>query len=181
MEHDPAATAQESDLVRRARHGDSAALESLYTMHARAIHALAYRLTGDSAAAEDIAQDTFMKMLQFLGGFHGSGPLRPWLKRVASNAAIDRLRRDWRHVPERETAPQAESAPAADTGLDASGLLRRLHPLARTVVWLHVMEGWTHPEIAARFGRTQSWSKSLLARNLTALREQLEHETHEHP
>jgi RNA polymerase sigma-70 factor (ECF subfamily) len=183
MDHDSTAVPDESesDLVRRARRGDSAALGRLFGMHARAVHALAHRLTGDRAAAEDITQDTFLKMLRFMGGFHGSRPLRPWLKRVASNAAIDRLRRDWRYAAEWEDALQTDHPPAADAGLEAAELLRRLVPPARTVVWLHVMEGWTHPEIAARFGRTPSWSKSLLARSLAALRAHLEEENLEHP
>jgi RNA polymerase sigma-70 factor (ECF subfamily) len=42
------------------------------------------------------------------------------------------------------------------------------------------MEGWTHPEIGARFGRSQSWSKSILARSLAHLREYLEEQGSEH-
>jgi hypothetical protein len=75
-----------ADRLRRARRGDEAAFESIYREHARAIHALALRLTGSPAAAEDITQDTFLRMFGFLSGLREDTPLRPWLKRVAVGA-----------------------------------------------------------------------------------------------
>src|SRR5688500_9612936 len=59
------ANPEEAALVRKARWGDHDAFAQLYRAHAKAIHALAYRLTGNAAAAEDITQDTFLKMLGF--------------------------------------------------------------------------------------------------------------------
>ena len=90
--------AEEARLVRRARWGDRRAFETLYHRHAAAIHALALRLTGSTAAAEDVTQDTFMQLLRFMDRMAPDRPLRPWLKRVAANAAIDRLRRERRFV-----------------------------------------------------------------------------------
>ena len=54
------------------------------------------------------------------------------------------------------------------------GLLQRLPPLARTLVWLHEMEGWSHEDLGRRFGRTASWSKSLMSRSLARLRQDLD-------
>ena len=165
----------DTDLVRRARRGDSAAFEALYRRHARAVHGFALRLCGDPAAAEDIVQDTVLKLFGFLGGFRDEAPLRPWLKRVASNLAIDRLRRQRPQLdaPLEEDA-WADRGPGPDLHAEGEGLLRRLPPLVRTVVWLHEMEGWSHPELARRFGRSQSWSKSVLARGLARLRGELD-------
>jgi RNA polymerase sigma-70 factor (ECF subfamily) len=173
MHPHPDSNPEEAALVRKARWGDHAAFARLYHAHAKAIHALAYRLTGNAATAEDITQDTFLKMLGFLSGLRSDAPLRPWLKRVAANAAIDRLRREQRLV---ET-PEIDALPADGPGhaehMELSGILRRLSPLARTVVWLHEMEGWSHPELAERFGRSPSWSKSIVSRALARLREEL--------
>lgn len=161
---------EESALVRRARWGDQRAFEVLYDRHVAAIHALAHRLTGNRSAAEDIVQDTFLRMVQFIGGLRGDRPLRPWLKRVAANAAIDRMRR------ERATSELADLDPADDAGVsaealqEADALLRRLPTDIRTVIWLHIVEGWTHAELAARFGRSESWSKSIVSRALQQLR-----------
>src|SRR3546814_3626168 len=67
----------ETQLVRRARRGQEAAFAEIYRRHARAIHSLALRLTGNHATAEDITQECFLKMLQFLGGLRPGTPLRP--------------------------------------------------------------------------------------------------------
>lgn len=169
------APATEAHLLRQARRGDQAAFESLYHDHARAVHALALRLTGNAAEAEDIAQETFLRMFGFLSGLREDTPLRPWLKRVAANLAIDRLRRHHRADTETDLATLADKTHVSPAdAVDADALLRRLPPLARTVVWLHEMEGWSHEDLARRFGRTPSWSKSLLSRSLARLREDLE-------
>lgn len=178
----PPLDTDEADLIRRARWGDRDAFDALYRLHASAVYTLAYRLGGSAAAAEDITQDAFLKMLQFLGGFRDGMPLRPWLKRVAANAAIDRLRRDRPHVfdvlsEDAEDAGVAVGGPADAAPyvrVDAAGLLRRLPPLSRAVVWLHEVEGWTHAEIGTRFGQSPSWSKSIISRALQRLRTALD-------
>jgi RNA polymerase sigma factor (sigma-70 family) len=164
----------ESACLRRARRGDNQAFEQLYVAHAKAIHTLALRLTGHHAAAEDIVQETFLRMFGFLSDLRDDTPLRPWLKRVASNLAIDRIRREHRYAGD-ETVWQTESAdPSPPSSTEALAFLQRLAPLARTLVWLHAMEGWSHTELARRFGRSESWSKSILSRSLARLREELE-------
>lgn len=171
------ADADEAELVRLARRGQEAAFAELYRRHARAVHALAFRLTGNAAAAEDITQDCFLKLLQFLGRLHRGAPLRPWLKRVAANAAIDRIRRE-RRYPDAgdETEPAAPDA-GPSLHAEALGALRRLSPAVRTLVWLHTMEGWSHRELGRRFGRSESCSKSAIARALGQLRGEIEEET----
>ncbi len=170
----PETNPEEAALVRKARWGDHDAFARLYQAHAKAIHALAYRLTGNAAAAEDITQDTFLKMLGFLSGLRPDAPLRPWLKRVAANAAIDRLRRERRFGAEADDDAWPDDSASPAENLELLGMLRRLPPLARTVVWLHEMEGWSHPELAERFGRSPSWSKSIVSRALARLRDDLE-------
>ena len=116
-----------------------------------------------------------MQLLRFMDRMAPDRPLRPWLKRVAANAAIDRLRRERRFVAldeVRAVAPETDTGDAADDAL--LGLLQRFPPLVRTVVWLQVMEGWTHRELASRFGRSESWSKSIVARTLARMRDMIE-------
>ena len=73
----------------------------------------------------------------------------------------------------------ADPASLPEPEAEITGLLRRLPPLARTLVWLHLMEGWSHKELAARFGHSESWSKSVLSRALAQLRADLS--DNEHP
>lgn len=161
----------EAALLRRARRGDQDAFSRLYGLHARSVHALAWRLTGDRALSEDIVQDTFLRMLGHLRGLEAGRPVRPWLRQVAARLAIDRLRRRWREQPESATAEPASDSAAPDAWGEAIGLLNRLSPQARALVWLHQMEGWTHDELGRRFGRSESWSKSIVSRALAQLRE----------
>lgn len=164
----------ERTLLTRARLGNQQAFAELYARHAHAVHALAFRLTGDRAAAEDITQESFLRMLKFLGGLRVDQPLRPWLKRVAANAAIDHLRRNRRLQSMDGEADWPDPSPSTETDAELHGLLRRLPAPVRTVVWLHLMEGWSHRELADRFGRSESWSKSLLSRALRTLQSETE-------
>lgn len=167
---------QESSLVRRARWGQRDALAQLYAMHAGPVHATALRLTGDSGAAQDITHDTFVRLLRFFGGFRDGAPLRPWLKRVATHLAIDHLRRQRAHLVDSLDDDRLDAGAMPSEHAESLGLLRRLAPLARTLVWLHEIEGWSHAELGRRFGRTESWSKSIVSRALSRLRTELEGE-----
>ena len=164
----------ERALIRKARWGSEKALETLYQHHARAIHGHVYRMTGNQALSEDMTQETFLKLLSFRTRIDPDRPLRPWLKRVATNAVIDHLRRE-----ARLTALDDESALSADGDVHAMNenrdallledALRRLPVVTRTVVWMHEIEGWSHREIADRFGHSESWSKSIVSRGLKRL------------
>ncbi len=169
----PPPSPEEGDLLRAARRGDAAAFAALYQRHAKAVHSLALRLCGNVETAEDITQDTFLKMLRFLPGLRAELPLRPWLKRTASNAVIDHLRRNWRAMPLPDDDILASAGTPAESTAEILGLLRRLSPPARTVIWLHLMEGWSHKDLAQRFGHSESWSKSVLSRALSQLRADL--------
>lgn len=171
----------EKTLLRKARWGSEQAFAELYRLHASAIHTLAFRLTSNTAAAEDITQETFLKMLQFLNGIRDDVPLRPWLKKVAANAAIDRLRKERRYSAAEDESEWAAPGAGQAQEVEMSHLLSRLTPPVRMIVWLHEMEGWTHAELGARFGQSPSWSKSIVARALERLRRVLHEETrHEH-
>lgn len=161
----------ESLWIRKAQRGDQAAFTLLYRRHAQAIHSLAWRLTSDRQLAEDIAQETFMRLLRRFGGADPDRPLRPWLRQVASNLAIDRLRRSTLVLSDDilASAPALESEPDAYGG--ALGLLRHLSPMARALVWLNQVEGRTHLELGTQFKRSESWSKSIVSRALLHLRE----------
>lgn len=166
----------EKALIRRARWGSEAALEALYRRHARAIHGHVYRMTGNRALAEDLTQETFLKLLSFRARIDPERPLRPWLKRVAANAVIDHLRRDSRLTELGDEHAMPEDTRQGEDAILLEDALRRLPPLTRTVIWMHEIEGWSHREIADRFGYTESWSKSLVSRGLKRLGTAMEEE-----
>jgi RNA polymerase sigma factor (sigma-70 family) len=165
---------QELDAItlERARRGDMDACAAIYRKFGTPCFNLALRILGDRAAAEDVVQEVFLKMMNTLPGFRGDAPFGVWLKRMTANATIDTLRAGQRFAdedPEALFASMASRNVDADLRVDAWTLLMRLPPRARAVVVLHELEGYTHKELSDLFGQSESYSKSILARALKKL------------
>jgi RNA polymerase sigma-70 factor (ECF subfamily) len=158
--------------LERARRGDMDACAAIYRRFGTACFNLALRILGERAAAEDVVQEVFLKMINTLPGFRGEAPFGVWLKRMTANATIDALRASQRFAdedPEALFATMASRTADADARVDAFSLLMQLPPRARAVLVLHELEGYTHKELADLFGQSESYSKSILARALRKL------------
>lgn len=84
-------------LVLASRSGDRAALEALLILIERRVYTLAYRLMGDAAAAEDVAQDVFLKICRQIGRYRGGGGnFWPWVYRIVVNQVHDHRRAESR-------------------------------------------------------------------------------------
>lgn len=115
--------AQDADalLVERVARGESRALELIYDRHSRGVYSLAVRLLGDTAAAEDVVQETFLKLWRQPGAYQPSrGRLLPWLLGVAHHHAIDMLRR--RQLEQRHRASATSNGAGLSDFLDNLGL-----------------------------------------------------------
>jgi RNA polymerase sigma-70 factor (ECF subfamily) len=167
-------------LLGRARDGDAAAYEQLYRWFERPVFTLALRLTGQREEAQDVLQETMLKLFDRLGEFRGDAPFWGWLRQVAVNEALMRLRRRGRLGPDTEfdeASLEAHETLLPPRAADAALLGRALAGLpdaTRSVLWLYHAEGYTHEEIAVLCGRTVSFSKSQLARGMRRLRAQLQ-------
>lgn len=166
-------------LLARARAGDRAAFEQLYRKFERPVFTLALRLCGARADADEVLQETMLKLWSGIGGFRGDGgsPFWGWLRQVAVNEALQRLRRDRRIASELDGAPAddrledaASPPPAAADAALLQRALAQLPAATRSVLWLYHGEGYTHEEIAAAMQRSVSFSKSQLARGTRRLR-----------
>lgn len=110
-------TARDSDdaLAARAGRGDRLAASALIVRHADRVYALCRRMLRDRAAAEDAAQETFLKLWTHAGRWRpGRAQFGTWLCRVAINACLDRLRREGREVDEDAAPERADDAPHAE-------------------------------------------------------------------
>jgi RNA polymerase sigma-70 factor (ECF subfamily) len=148
------------------------ACAAIYRRYGTACYNLALRILGERAAAEDVVQEVFLKMMNTLSGFRGDAPFGVWLKRMTANATIDALRAGQRFAdedPETVFASMASRGADADQRVDAFSLLMRLPSRARAVLILHELEGYTHKELSDLFGQSESYSKSILARALKKL------------
>jgi RNA polymerase sigma-70 factor (ECF subfamily) len=162
----------EAAIVERAQRGEMEAFAELYRRYGRACFQLAMRLLGQRTQAEDLVQEVFLKVMDTIDKYRGEAPFGAWLKRMTVNACIDQLRRlRFRADEEPEAVFTQTAAATVDAGpvLDVWGLLARLSPRARAIVVLHELEGYTHAELAALFGQSESYSKSILSRALKRL------------
>lgn len=169
----PPASTPVPELLARARGGEAGAREQLYRMVAPGVRALSRRLAGSRAQADDLFQDSMVVMLERLGEFRGEAPFGIWLRRICITRYLMQRRSPWHRSRVPLTGDEESRLVAAgDPGenLDLELALHRLAPTARTVVWLFEVEGYTHQEIASRFGRSVSFSKSQLARAHRSLR-----------
>ena len=170
-------------LLARARAGEPAAFEQLYRWFERPVFTLALRLTGRRDEAQDILQDTMLKLLDRIGEFRGQSPFWGWLRQIAVNESLMLLRRRGRFLA--EDGVEESSLPDEDLLLppraaDAAILgeaLAKLPDVTRSVIWLYHAEGYTHEEIASATGKTRSFSKSQLARGTRRLRSLLNLDT----
>lgn len=171
-------------MLARARKGERAAFEQLYRWFERPVFTLAVRICGDREEASEVLQDTMMKVLDRIGDFRGHGsrgatPFWGWLRQIAVNEALMRLRKNRRHRDEISVDAHelVDSCCPPPKAADAALLQRALAALpakTRSVLWLYHAEGYTHEEIAALMQRSVSFSKSQLARGSRRLRDLLE-------
>jgi RNA polymerase sigma-70 factor (ECF subfamily) len=167
-------------LIGRARQGEAAAFEQLYRWFERPVFTLAFRLTGQREEAQDILQDTMLKLFDKLGEFRGDAPFWGWLRQIAVNEALMRLRKRGRLTVESDANDiefEAHDTLLPPQAADAAVLGKALAALpeaTRSVLWLYHAEGYTHEEIAGLMGRTISFSKSQLARGTKKLRAMLD-------
>ena len=156
----------ERTLIERARDGDRNAMALLYEAHARRVYSAVRRLAGDDHLAQDLSQEAWIRAFEKLDLFRGDAAFGTWLYRLATNVALNRLRRSSRREDvEGEAAPPGRPPPPDDTVVTRRVLeeaLDRLPPGYRQVLVLHDVEGWTHDEIAERLGVASGTSKSQL-------------------
>lgn len=182
----------DAEVVARARGGDDEAFRALVECHSRALFRLAWRITGSEQDAEDVVQDTFIKAYRNLGAFESRANFGTWLRRIATNGALDiaRSRKRWR-----EATPPGERGeswidpfdsipgrlPAPDHILEQGDFQRRLRaamamlsPKERGAFVLRHFEHQTIEEIGRTMGIAENATKQSIFRAVRKLRRALE-------
>src|SRR5438034_930251 len=164
--------------IRGAQDGSVADLEALFRDHWPRAYRAAYLVVHDAAAAEDIAQESFLAAVRSLERFDRRRPFKPWLHRIVVNRAIDwtrgrALRGEVAEAASEPGAPDRPPGPYSDPVLAA---LARLSPEHRAVVVLRHLLEYTPGEIARLLDVPRGTVNSRLRRGLDALRDELEEE-----
>jgi RNA polymerase sigma-70 factor, ECF subfamily len=164
------------DLLSAIRSGNTDAMAMLYDRYSSIVYAVALRVLCDTAAAEDVMQEVFMRLWRSPETFDSSrGSLGPWLAVIARNRAIDVLRK--RHPEtdiedvvvsvEPDMAGEAERGRAMEK---VRGALGAMPPAQRSALEMAYFEGLTHTEIAAKTGEPLGTIKTRIRAGLVALR-----------
>lgn len=175
----------DADLARRLRARDPRVMSTLYDRYGKLAYSLIFRMVRDSAAAEDLVQETFLRVWNRAQSFDAErGALGPWILAVARNRAIDYIRsRDGRMSAAAVDLERLENHPLfaqledSALSLDRSRRLKaafaKLAPHQREVIELAYFEGLSQTEMAERMNQPLGTVKTWVRGALKALRQEL--------
>jgi RNA polymerase sigma factor (sigma-70 family) len=163
-----------------AARSDEAALAAIYEERRGELLAFLVGMTRDVGVAEDLLQDTFMRLIREARAGRMPDAVRPWLYRTAANAAIDRGRRGAslarllpRLLDRREPDPPEGAALRSERDAELHAALAHLAPDRRAALLL-AARGFSGHEVASLLGRSEGATRTLLCRARLELRGILE-------
>src|SRR5438874_2208129 len=188
--------ASDQQVVAWAKQGHEAAFRELVRRYERPLFSLLYRMVHDRALAEDLAQETFIKVLNGIGSYNPQFKFSSWIFKIANNAAIDHLRKrdldtlsldgsphattpEQMHATALQLGDRGESPLAELEARELGGAIEqaiaRLRPEYRACILLRHVEGFSYEEIAATLDLPLGTVKTYIHRARHELRKLLEH------
>jgi RNA polymerase sigma-70 factor, ECF subfamily len=149
------------ELIEGCRRGEPDAFRALFETHKDMVYSIALRYSGDPAVAQDIAQDTFLKLFSTIGSFRGDSNFESWLYRTVVNSCFDQKRRTRRLTPLLNEVLSALRTPdlsvldevlRAEMSSHVRSVVDSLAPDQRMVIVLRYTQGLSYDEIAAILG-----------------------------
>jgi RNA polymerase sigma-70 factor (ECF subfamily) len=189
------AAASDRQIVSWAQDGAEAAFRELVRRYQRPVFSLIYRMVRDREIAEDLAQETFIKVLNAIDSYRPEHKFSSWIFKIANNAAIDHLRRRSPDLLSLDGAPDAVSVErqeatalqvrargespldeleARELGSHIEHAIARLRPEYRSCILLRHVEGRAYEEIADILGLPLGTVKTYIHRARAELRDILE-------
>lgn len=177
----------DEELISLVGEGDAEAFALLYDRHSRAGYSLAYRMMGEKQAAEDLAQDAFLKVWRGAGSYRADrGSVRTWILSIVHNRGIDQLRSraSRRRTQDRVEASAPRSQPSeafAETWRNSQRdqvreALGTLPPEQLKILELAYFSGYTHVEIAELLDLPLGTVKGRMRLGLKKIREYFDSE-----
>ena len=189
-------SASDQEVVATARNGVEAAYRELVRRYERPVFSLIYRMVRNRELAEDLSQETFIKVLNALGSYRPEYKFSSWVFKIANNAAIDHLRKreldtlslegsPHADTPEKLEATALQIGEKAESALDAVAnkelggeieqAIAKLRPEYRTCILLRHVEGRAYEEIAEMLDLPLGTVKTYIHRARNELRIALAH------
>ena len=167
-------------LIAAIRSGNQDAMAQLYARYSSVVYAVALRVLGDTAAAEDVLQEIFIQLWRNPGAFDsGRGNLAPWLAVITRNRAVDSLRkrRPQTEISETTVSVEPDLAGEADRGRameKVRAVLKDMPVAQRSSLEMAYFEGYSHSEIAQKTGEPLGTVKTRIRNGLMLLRKAVE-------
>ena len=192
----PLHSISDQDVVVRARDGEEAAYRELVRRYERPVFSLIYRMVRDREIAEDLSQETFIKVLNAIASYRPEFKFSSWVFKIANNTAIDHLRRKELDTLSLEGSPHAatpeameatalqlgterasplDHVAARELGGEIEAAINRLRPEYRSCILLRHVEGRAYEEIAEILGLPLGTVKTYIHRARNELRVMLAH------
>ncbi|MGQ9619496.1 MAG: RNA polymerase sigma factor [Bacteroidales bacterium] len=169
------------EIIKGCAKHDRIAQQMLYDRYSRLLFGICLRYAGDRSEAEDILQESFLKIFFSIKDYSGTGSFTGWIRRIAVNTAITHYHRNlkYKHHLEIEEYVSAETGVSSFeedlfTSDELYKVLNELPPGYRMVFNLYAVEGYKHKEIAEMLGIDINTSKSQYSRAKAAIRDKLE-------
>jgi RNA polymerase sigma-70 factor, ECF subfamily len=179
----PEESEDETVLLARVAAGDEQAFRGLLDRHLPTVLAIGRRMLRDDAEAEDVAQETLLRLWRNAAGLElGPNGVRPWMRRVVSNLCIDRVRARRNttvtdEVPEESEPPsQMRQLAERELGSRVDAALKALPERQRLALTLFHYEGMSQIEVGSVLGISDEAVESLLARARRTLKASLKDE-----
>lgn len=160
---------EERDLIRACIRQERWAQQLLYEEYYSRMMGLCQRYANDHEDALDILHEGFIKVFKHIGKYQPGTSLTSWIRRIMVNTAIDYYRRSIRRRTEDieqayDLSTQDADAISQCTEQEILGAIQMLSPAYRTVFNMYVIEGYSHKEISALLGISESTSRSNLVK-----------------
>ena len=185
----------DADVVRLAQEGRERAFRELVRRYERPVFSLVYRMVRDREASEDLAQETFVKILNHIDKYSPEFKFSSWIFKIANNVAIDFLRRKQLDTVSLDGSPHARTAAEAaasslelaadqesaldelearELGAAIEQAVAGLRPMYRACIMLRHVEGRSYEEIASALDLPLGTVKTYIHRARHELRRALE-------
>lgn len=172
-------TLTDADLIQGSIGGNREIQELLYHRFSTKMYAVCLRYSGNAADAQDLLQEGFIKVFKNLNKFRGEGSFEGWMRRIFLNTSIEHYRKKINMLSVTET--QEVTIEDKEWNVlddlaekDIISMIHELSPGYRIVFNMHVIEGYSHKEIADILGINEGTSKSQLARAKGVLKKMVE-------
>ena len=149
--------------------------ELLYHRFSPKMYAVCLRYSGNAEDARDLLQEGFIKIFKNLGKYRGDGSFEGWIRRIFVNTSIEHFRKKihLHDVTETQEKTSEDRELNVLDNLAEKDIMKMIHELSpgyRAVFNMHIIEGYSHKEIAGILGINEGTSKSQLARAKSVLK-----------